>query len=282
MKLFSLIMLVLLISTTTAKSQTTGINYSYYEGSWSSLPDFNSLSPVKRGVVSYFNLDPRNRETNYAFLWQGYITIPSSGTYTFETLSDDGSKLFIGDYGHSTTPVVNNDGLHGNVWRSGSINLNAGVYPISLAYFQGGSNQTWEVYWSSNSGVPRQKIPANVISPAAPASGGGGTAGLTYSYYEGNWSSLPDFNALSPKKSGVVTNTNLDPREREQNYALLWKGYINIPSAGTYTFETLSDDGSRLYIGDYGYNTTPLINNDGLHGTQARSGTINLNAGFTR
>ena len=280
MKPISLVIFALFFVGSMAYSQSTGINYKYYEGNWSALPDFNSLTPSKSGVVSYFNLDPRNREVNYAFLWQGYITIPTTGTYTFETLSDDGSKLYIGDYGFNTTPLVNNDGSHGNVSRYGTINLNAGVYPIALAYFQGGGNQTWEVFWSSNTGIQRQKIPANVISPATSGTPTtSGTPGLTYSYYEGNWSSLPDFNAINSKKSGVVSNSNLDPREREVNYALLWKGFITIPASGTYTFETLSDDGSKLYIGDYGYNTTPLINNDGLHGIQSRSAAINLNAG---
>jgi len=279
MKPISLIMFALFFVGSMAYSQSTGINYKYYEGNWGALPDFNSLTPSKSGVVNYFNLDPRGRESNYAFLWQGYITIPTTGTYTFETISDDGSKLFIGDYGYNTTPLVNNDGSHGNVSRTGTINLNAGVYPIALAYFQGSGDQTWEVYWSSNTGIQRQKIPNNVLSPATSGSGTSGTQGLTYNYYEGNWSALPDFNAISPKKSGVVGNANLDPRERETNYALLWKGYITIPSSGTYTFETLSDDGSKLYIGQYGYNTTPLINNDGLHGIQSRSASINLNAG---
>jgi parallel beta-helix repeat protein len=281
MKLSFVVMLVLLIGAS-AKSQS-GVNYKYYEGTWSALPDFNSISPVKSGTTSYINLNERRRENNYAFLWQGYITIPTTGTYTFEVLSDDGGKLYIGDYGYNTTALVNNDGLHGNQSGYGSINLNAGVYPISFAYFQNGGDQTWEVFWSSNNaGLNRQKLPASVLTtgttptPPPPTSGG---AGLSYSYYEGSWSSLPDFNTISPKKTGTANNANLHPRERELNYAFMWRGFITVASAGTYTFETLSDDGSRLYIGDYSYGATPLVNNDGLHGAQSRSGSLYLTAG---
>jgi hypothetical protein len=51
-------------------------------------------------------------------------------------------------------------------------------------------------------------------------------------------------------------------------------GFIDVPTDGEYTFYTSSDDGSKLYIG-----STEVVNNDGLHGPQERSGTIGLKAG---
>jgi hypothetical protein len=49
---------------------------------------------------------------------------------------------------------------------------------------------------------------------------------------------------------------------------------VNVPADGQYTFYTSSDDGSKLYIG-----TTQVVDNDGLHASQERSGTIGLRAG---
>ncbi|MEO5999595.1 MAG: PA14 domain-containing protein, partial [Chitinophagaceae bacterium] len=171
---------------------TPGLAYNYYEGTWNSLPDFTTLTPIKKGVTANMTLDPRRREQEYAFLWQGFITIPATGNYTFETNSDDGSKLYIGRYGFNTVPIVDNDGLHPNRFVTGTISLNAGVYPISISFFQNGGNQTMEVYWSSNSGLSRTLLANNFLTIDDP----GIVAGLTCSYFEGVWDSLPNFRII--------------------------------------------------------------------------------------
>jgi glucose/arabinose dehydrogenase len=99
-------------------------------------------------------------------------------------------------------------------------------------------------------------------------------SGLYYQYYEGVWSALPDFNALTPAESGNIATPDLAPRNREDDYAFRFTGYIDIPADGLYTFYTSSDDGSQLFIG-----TTLVVNNNGLHGVQEASGTIGLKQG---
>ncbi|MCC6473479.1 MAG: Ig-like domain-containing protein, partial [Burkholderiales bacterium] len=59
------------------------------------------------------------------------------------------------------------------------------------------------------------------------------------------------------------------------HYAARWTGSIRIDTAGTYTFYTTSDDGSRLTI-----DGVPVVNNDGIHGTSEASGAISLSAGY--
>ncbi len=270
MKLFKLLALSLCLYINAQSAGTPGLNYNYYEGTWSLLPDFNTLTPVKKGTSKNVSLDNRNKDLQYAFQWSGFITIPATGNYKFETFSDDGSKLFIG-----TTQVVNNDGEHAGQFVTGNISLNAGVYPITISYFQSYGGHIMEVYWSSNSGLSRQKIGDNVLTVNDPS-----LTGLNYSYYEGTWSTLPDFNTLTPVKRGLVDNVNLDSRTREMQYAFLWQGNITITTAGNYTFETYSDDGSKLYIGSFGYNTTPVVNNDGEHASRFVTGTVFLNAGI--
>ena len=90
-----------------------GLQYKYYEGSWSVLPDFNTLTPIKTGTSANTDISVRNRDDQFGFVWQGFIRVPVTGTYTFETYSDDGSALWLGPYDASATPLVNNDGLHG-------------------------------------------------------------------------------------------------------------------------------------------------------------------------
>jgi uncharacterized protein YkuJ len=102
-----------------------------------------------------------------------------------------------------------------------------------------------------------------------------GNNGLSYLYYEGSWSKLPDFSKQKVMKSGNVSNFSLSPRNRNDNFGFRFDGFIHITTAGQYTFYTTSDDGSILYI-----NGKIVVNNDGLHGNQERSGKITLSVGY--
>ena len=121
----------------------SGVDYSYYEGTWNALPDFSSITTVKTGNTTNFSLTLRNINDLFAFKFTGYITIPTDGIYTFYTKSDDGSKLFIG-----TTEVVNNDNLHGSQEKSGTIGLKAGKHAITVTYFEKTGGELLDVSYS--------------------------------------------------------------------------------------------------------------------------------------
>ncbi len=99
--------------------------------------------------------------------------------------------------------------------------------------------------------------------------------GLYHEYYEGNWSALPNFDNLNPLKRFWSGGFSLIRFNSGNNFAYRFTGFIDVPSDGTYTFYTTSTDGSKLLIG-----STVVVNNDGLHGMQERSGTIGLKAGL--
>ena len=146
-----------------ATAQTSGLTYNYYEGSWDYLPNFSTLIAVKKGSSPNISLSARNRDLQYAFVWKGQLRVPFSGTYTFETVSDDGSQLAVGN---SATPVVNNDGLHASQTAIGTVYLNAGTYPITISFFQQAGMGTMEMYWSSNTGLSREAIPNSAFTTA--------------------------------------------------------------------------------------------------------------------
>jgi alpha-L-fucosidase len=98
--------------------------------------------------------------------------------------------------------------------------------------------------------------------------------GLGYEYFEGDWDILPAFDQLKPVKTDMVATCDLSPRRRNEYFALRYSGFVRVMQDGVYTFTLTSDDGSRLYIGD-----RLVVDNDGLHGAQARSGAIALGAG---
>jgi hypothetical protein len=141
----------------TDNTYSPGIRFKYYEGKWRFLPDFEKLSAIKEGVVDNFELKERNRNDRFAFLYEGYILIDKNANYTFSTISDDGSQLFIGN-----TKVVDNDGLHGPRKRSGKIFLEKGYHPIRLGYFERGGGETLRVRFSSN-GRREQPIPSSIL-----------------------------------------------------------------------------------------------------------------------
>jgi len=101
--------------------------------------------------------------------------------------------------------------------------------------------------------------------------------GVRYDYYEGKWKTLPDFATLEPKKSGIADSFSLAAREKNDNFALRFRGYVDIKEAGEYTFQTTSDDGSKLFI-----DGKEIVNNDGTHAMRAKSGTVNLKPGMVK
>ncbi|MGK0270573.1 MAG: YVTN family beta-propeller protein [Cocleimonas sp.] len=102
----------------------------------------------------------------------------------------------------------------------------------------------------------------------------GSTPGVSYEYFEGTWSVLPNFDNLTPITTGTFSNFNILPRARNDNFAFRLSARINITQAGDYTFYTSSDDGSRIWI-----DGNLVVENDGVHAIQERSGQINLSAG---
>jgi hypothetical protein len=115
------------------KIKQGGLKYSYYEGSWEKLPDFKKLKPIQTGLAdSLFNINKLPGKTNFACLFEGFVEIIKDGYYIFATVSNDGSKLFLGD-----KLIIDNDGVHSTESvKSFVLPLKKGFYPIRLEYFQ--------------------------------------------------------------------------------------------------------------------------------------------------
>ena len=136
---------------------TSGVSYTYVEGSYASVPAFASLTPVKTGTTADFTLSPRNRDDNFAFRFNGYVEVLTDGKYTFYTRSDDGSRLAIGN-----TTVVDNDGLHGALEKSGIAYLKAGKHLIEVTFFERTGDQVLTVSYEGP-GVTKRVIPASAL-----------------------------------------------------------------------------------------------------------------------
>ena len=112
------------------------------------------------------------------------------------------------------------------------------------------------------------------LIPFNPVKAGEFMPGLKAAYFEGHWPKLPDFNTLTSIKNTVLESISLPEFAREEDFGILFEGYIKIPYEGLYQFFLNSDDGSTLTIAD-----TLVVNNDGLHGEGDVAGEIALKAG---
>eukprot|EP01084_Bolivina_argentea_P196672 337137_1 len=73
-------------------------------------------------------------------------------TYTFHTSSDDGSALYV-----NGARIVNNDGVHGLGWKSGTIVLGAGLHTVVVTYFEKAGGEGLFVNWEGP-GLSKQDI----------------------------------------------------------------------------------------------------------------------------
>ncbi|MGE3165422.1 MAG: PQQ-dependent sugar dehydrogenase [Planctomycetota bacterium] len=139
----------------------SGLSYRYFEGTWSALPDLAALSPIATGTASGFDLGVRQRNDEFGLSFTGYVMVPTAGAYTFQLISDDGSRLWIG-----STLVVENDHVGGFATASGSIGLAAGLHSVTVAYFdQFGSEGLGVAY--GGPGFALTPIPASALFRAA-------------------------------------------------------------------------------------------------------------------
>ena len=113
--------------------------------------------PQVSGEMENFGLyipkgQPQDAFTN---VFNTLIDIPQTGRYTFFITSDDGSRLYI-----NGEELINNDGPHGMVTKSGAISLPTGLHSIRVNYFDSGGGDGLTVEWSGP-GINRQPIPSD-------------------------------------------------------------------------------------------------------------------------
>ena len=114
--------------------------------------------PETEGIAENFDLSPATQKEYFGILFKGYISVPEDGLYRFSVVSDDGSRLYIGD-----ELVVDNDGLHGPAEITGQIILEKGTHSIRVDFFQGSGGIDLAVAYQGP-GIERQLIPAAILS----------------------------------------------------------------------------------------------------------------------
>ena len=109
----------------------------YYEGSWESLPDFNTLTPKSEGGAYSLDVSVAERNDAFGLVFEGFLQVPQDGSVEFRLGSDDGSRLLI-----DGREVITIDGVHPHSTRNNRVDLKAGPHPIRVEYFEGGGEQS--------------------------------------------------------------------------------------------------------------------------------------------
>ena len=259
------------------------------------------IAAPKGGAVVKVNVPLAKGVTIFKMLYLLIILFVTSSTYAFETTSESTNPF--NEYMSSTKGI---DLFSGNLlfseplWSlSGNNGLSVDIAPkySSNMYLKAKAGNDisptrwlglgWELsygsvvcdhkgtitvdddeyYWISPEGVSQKILKFQ---------------GLNYKYYTGTWTALPtDFSSLTPVKTGTVNGFNTDPRNDRIRFAFVFEGSISIQRQGSYSFYLNSDNGSKLYIMPAGTTTwQTVVNNDGVHPAQERSGTITLQPGF--
>jgi fibronectin type 3 domain-containing protein/predicted esterase len=143
-----------------AAAVNAGLSYQYFHHT--GLANVSEIETkgvlAKTGVINNFLITPRTRNDGYAFVFDGYINIPATGSYTFWTESSEGSQLYV-----NNVLVVDNDGLHGCTEKQGSaVTLSAGVYPVKALNFENTGGECLTVKWQGP-GITKQAIPDNAL-----------------------------------------------------------------------------------------------------------------------
>jgi len=118
--------------------------------------DYDDINAFHADYPSLSNGD------TFSVLWEGvfYIRPEDVGTWTLGTASDDGSVWYIdwnrdGDYADPGELVVDNNGLHGRVERTGNATFDeTGCYPTALAVYENGGGENMEAKLAQGANLP--------------------------------------------------------------------------------------------------------------------------------
>ncbi|HEY0946891.1 MAG TPA: sulfatase-like hydrolase/transferase [Opitutaceae bacterium] len=123
-----------------------------------------------------------------------------------------------------------------------------------------------------DSSAPRPYDAAFV--PAVPVTEPG-PRGVRYTAYEGAWPWMPEFQALTPVRSGSVERIDLAKRPRDTDFGLMFEAWFHAETDGEYAFTAASDAGVVLFVHE-----ARVIDDDFGRTGAVATGAIRLAAGW--
>ena len=132
-----------------------GLTCSYYKKYFRSARALSDVVSDSVFTTSNFNVPAFVHAPSFGLTYNGFIKVPETGIYTFYLICDDGGILKIGN-----KEVVNNDGLHAAIQKTGQVALIQGLHPIQVNFIEGGGGFKLQLEYSMGKGTA-MPIPEN-------------------------------------------------------------------------------------------------------------------------
>jgi len=122
-----------------------GLSFKAASGDKGTAKTLNLKQADTTGTISSFSLAPFTAKSKFAVVYTGYFLADTDDIYKFKVNSDDGAALYLDD-----ELVIDNDGQHPPVEKSGAVPLKKGYHKIRLQYFDGGGGKALNVSTMKN------------------------------------------------------------------------------------------------------------------------------------
>lgn len=254
------------------EAQSAGLNFqtyaaggpspTYTQGADGSITNRTLLSTGTVSTVDYQwgggTVLNSGRHEGVIVRFHGFINIPTAGLYSFGGNADDGIRIRI-----NNIQVVDSWIESGGHFRSGNVNLPAGVVPIEVMYYENGGGALVNLQWFVQSTGTWQIVPSTMLAtqstfwqPAQPALCCGASSAA--------------FSINSTHNAKIVNFVNRTPKDSK----------ISVEQIGNDNTITVNQTGTEnnflQYTGDGSFNTV-TVNQSGTNSTQANYAEIAVN-----
>lgn len=137
------------------KTPEADLQATYFDGYFKPATRMQKATAKGNAVVAAVAIPKQTEANKFGVQFRGYLDVPATSIYTFYLTCDDGGARRIADY-----LVVDNDGLHSAIEKSGQVALAKDLQPLALDFVKGGSGYTLRLQYSQDGGAA-QPVPAS-------------------------------------------------------------------------------------------------------------------------
>ena len=146
------------VSAVTPHNLSSGLKWTAFENSAPWLPKVDNLTPIANGKLDTPTLKEIETKGD-VFLFEGFIKVPTEGSYTFSLSSSSNAFVRI----HEASVIDADYGYEAGTVREGTMKLKAGYHPIRIySKKKTGVQNTLDLKWSGPS-VQKANIPESVF-----------------------------------------------------------------------------------------------------------------------
>lgn len=138
----------------TSQTVSSGLTCDFYNQSVYKTSEISG-NPEKQVIVRNITVPTEALAPKFGLKYNGYIHVPEKGIYSFYLTCDDGGMLYIAD-----RLVIENEGPHSPIEKSGQVALEKGLHPFHLDFVEAGSGYTLLLQYSLNGGEVKD-VPDN-------------------------------------------------------------------------------------------------------------------------